>query len=77
MAKIGQYVTAQLIGSEQGSGARQGVVTQDNGDGTIVVRGELATYHCDNRDPTIIPDKNVIGSSLEHMNAVRRELGLD
>jgi len=75
MAKIGDYVAANLINPGNSEGAtRQGVYIQNNGDGTIQVQGELGTYHC-LEDVTVFSDEDLQGPTLDHIQRVRATLG--
>ncbi|MEK7496544.1 MAG: hypothetical protein AAB657_01420 [Patescibacteria group bacterium] len=57
-AKLGDYVTAKLVGEND---CRQGVFIKDNGDGTIIVKGELDEYLCEGSNNVgVVPDKNLL-----------------
>lgn len=68
VGKIGDYVTASLVGRDD---SRQGVYFKDLPDGNILVRGEGEDYIC-LPNPTRVPDENVfVLSTKEHIASVR------
>jgi hypothetical protein len=72
-ARIGDYVTAKVVGKDD---CRQGVFFQEQGNGTITVKGVLADYTCES-GPAVVADKNVFRpETRQHIQAVRRQLGL-
>lgn len=76
-AKIGQYVTAKLVNGESGE-PRQGIFVKDNGDGTIIVKGQLEIYVC--LGPTgiaIVDEKSIADPGvLEFIKNVRQQIGI-
>lgn len=73
--KIGDFVTATLVGGQNGE-PRQGVFVQDNGDGTIQVEGERETFTCLFDGAIVVADSGLFGSVVDHVQAVRQRLGL-
>lgn len=58
IAQIGDLVTASLIGLKE---ARRGVYIKDNGDGTVIVKGQLEDYICKGPDSlVVVPDEHVL-----------------
>jgi len=77
--KVGDYVTATLaIKTSNGEReVRQGVFVRDNGDGTIVVQGEIEEYICDGSSGVkLVPDSNLFGETLSFVETTRRQLSL-
>ncbi|MDB5236922.1 MAG: hypothetical protein JWL88_24 [Parcubacteria group bacterium] len=72
MPNIGDYVTAKLVGIED---CRQGVYTENKGDGTIRIEGQNRIYTCEGPDGVVaVPDENLLGEALEHVETVRQRL---
>ena len=73
--QIGDFVHAYLVGGSNGE-SRQGVFVEDNGAGRIKVEGETETYICHLEGAVTVQDSNLWGSARDHVQTVRRRLGL-
>ena len=83
-AKLGDYVIASLVEKtvtkdypEGLNEPRQGVFVKDNGDGTVLLQGELEQYACKGPEGmVVVPDKNLFGGARELVTEERKKLGL-
>jgi hypothetical protein len=75
-AKIGDYVTVtgKSVNGNQ-FGTWQGVLVRMHGKDKIYVRGEIDNYVCDSTC-VVVPDKNLIGDTIEFVNQLRSDLGI-
>jgi len=68
-AKIGDFVTATLVGKKN---SIQGVFVKDNEDGTMIVQGKIGRYLCFGpRNVTVVPDEK-LGEDKDFVYRLRK-----
>ncbi|MBP0492222.1 hypothetical protein [Roseomonas indoligenes] len=65
--KLGDYVTATCPGVD---GPRQGVITTLNAN-WMILEGQIGTYVAKRKGAVLVPDVNLWGDALKHVQQVR------
>ncbi len=73
MARVGDFVTAKLLGRDT---SRQGVIIQFKKDGVFIMQGMLSKYTCEDK-PILVSDNNLNPETLEFVKNLRKELGIE
>ena len=82
--KLGDYVTADLVEKtvtedypDGLNEARQGVFVKDNGNGTVLLQGDLEQYVCKGpKGMSVVPDEKLLEGERKLVIKERKKLGL-